>query len=78
MLKSIKKQWFYTWITKKLREQFYQLIMFLTVCKHHLIINGCLKTTIKIKEESKKFEKKKKNQFFFFFVITQNQIRPNF
>ena len=22
MLKSIKKQWFYTWITKKLRKQF--------------------------------------------------------
>ena len=33
--------------------------MFSTVCKHHLIIYGCLKSTLKIRKEWKNFEKKK-------------------
>ena len=40
--------------------------MFSTVCKHHLIIYGCLKSTLKIRKEWKNFEKKKikKKNFF--------------
>ena len=55
MLKSIKKQWFYTWITKKLRKQFYQSKIVFN-CKI------CLKSTLKNERRKKKIWKKKNYQ----------------
>ena len=60
MLKSIKKQWFYTWITKKLRKQFYQLKIVFNCMQTSSNNLWLFKIYFKNKKRMKKFWKKKK------------------
>ena len=72
MLKSIKKQWFYTWITKKLRKQFYQLKIVFNCMQTSSNNLWLFKIYFKNKKRMKKFWKKKIKKKEKIFVITQN------
>ena len=61
MLKSIKKQWFYTWITKKLRKQFYQLKIVFNCMQTSSDNLWLFKIYFRNERRIKKIWKKKKN-----------------